>query len=117
MFASVARWPKFRQNSSQGAGEKKSRPEEFLAEFWPNFTRSGRKGAKEDPYFTVMTKTQRQRQNLIFISIDPRAERCIDVFVNSADLSPKLAELFDVLARKQFWDLATLMFADSEAQR
>jgi hypothetical protein len=44
----VARWPKFRPKSSKGAGEKISWPEEFVAEFWPNFTESGRKGAEEN---------------------------------------------------------------------
>jgi hypothetical protein len=33
--------------SSEGAGEKLSWPEEFVAEFWKNFTKSGRKGAGE----------------------------------------------------------------------
>jgi hypothetical protein len=41
-----------------------------------------------------MTNTQRQRQNLIFISIDPWAQRWVDVFVKLAELFPKLAELF-----------------------
>jgi hypothetical protein len=44
--------------------EKKIWPEELVAEFWLNFTESGRKGA-EIPYFTLRTNTQRQRQNLI----------------------------------------------------
>jgi hypothetical protein len=35
--ASVARWPKFQPKSSQEAGEKKSLPEEFLAENKLNF--------------------------------------------------------------------------------
>ncbi len=42
---SVPRWSKFRPKSTNGAGEKESWPEEFVAEFWPNFTKSGRKGA------------------------------------------------------------------------
>ncbi len=45
---SVARWPKFRPKSSKGAGKKKSWLEEFMAEFWPNFTKSGRKGAEKN---------------------------------------------------------------------
>ncbi len=44
---SVARWPKFRPKSSKGAGEKKIWPEEFMAELWPNFVKTGRKGAEE----------------------------------------------------------------------
>jgi hypothetical protein len=44
---SVARWPKFRPKSSKGAGEKKIWPEEFMAELWPNFVKSGRKVAEE----------------------------------------------------------------------
>ena len=43
----VARWPKFWPKSSKGAGEKKIWPEEFMAELWPNFVKSGRKGAEE----------------------------------------------------------------------
>jgi hypothetical protein len=52
------------------------------------------KFCKEVLYFSVMKNTQRQRQNLIFISIDPWAERCIDVFVKLAELFPNLAGLF-----------------------
>jgi hypothetical protein len=33
----------------KGAGENKGWPEDFVAEFWQNFTKSGRKGA--DEYF------------------------------------------------------------------
>ncbi len=35
---SVARWPKFWPKNSKGAGEKLSRPEEFVAKSLPNFT-------------------------------------------------------------------------------
>jgi hypothetical protein len=44
---SVARWQKFRPESSKGAAEKKSRPKEFVAEFWLILSKSGRKGAAE----------------------------------------------------------------------
>ncbi len=51
------------------AGEKKSWPEEFVAEFLPNFTKSGQKEAgeyfiKQVPYLTVLTHFQRQRKTL-----------------------------------------------------
>jgi hypothetical protein len=36
----------------KGAGENKGWPEDFVAEFWQNFTKSGRKGA--DEYFLKM---------------------------------------------------------------
>jgi hypothetical protein len=36
------------------------------------------------------------------------SELWIDIFVKLAELFPKLAELFDVLAGKQFGDLATM---------
>jgi hypothetical protein len=65
------------RNSSQKAHKglgKKRWPEEFVAEFWPNFTKSGRReGLKKvykeftPPSFKVMTNIQRQRQNLILI--------------------------------------------------
>jgi hypothetical protein len=50
--SSVARWPKFRPKISKEAGEKLSWPEEFVAEFWPNITKSGRKWAGE--YFLFL---------------------------------------------------------------
>jgi hypothetical protein len=37
----------FGQEASKGPLKKYSWPEEFVAEFWPNFTKSGRKGAEE----------------------------------------------------------------------
>jgi hypothetical protein len=54
------------QKSSKGAGGK-SWPEKSVAEFWPKFAKSGRKGAegnclKEVPYFSVMTNSQRQNK-------------------------------------------------------
>jgi hypothetical protein len=35
------------QKDQKGPEKKKSWPEEFVAEFWPNFAKSGSKGAKE----------------------------------------------------------------------
>jgi hypothetical protein len=46
---SVARWRKFRPKSSKGAGNKKSWPEEFMAEFWPNFGRILAKVVEKGP--------------------------------------------------------------------
>jgi hypothetical protein len=45
---SVARWQKFQPKSSKGAAEKKSWLKEFVAKFWLNFIKSGRKGAAEN---------------------------------------------------------------------
>jgi hypothetical protein len=45
-MTNVARWPKFRPKSSKEAGEKESWLVESVAEFWPNFVKGGRKGAK-----------------------------------------------------------------------
>jgi hypothetical protein len=44
---SVARWPKFRPKSSQGAGEKLSWTEEFMAEVWPNLLKETEKGPQK----------------------------------------------------------------------
>ncbi len=41
--ANVARWLKFQPKSSKRAGEIKSWLEEFVSEFWPNFTEKGLK--------------------------------------------------------------------------
>ncbi len=87
--ASVARWPKFRPKSSKGAEKEKIWPEELVAEFWPNFTKRGRtKFWLKIPHFTLIRNTQRQRQNLIFISIGPWVERCIDVKIKLANFFP-----------------------------
>jgi hypothetical protein len=51
------RWPKFRPISSKGAGEKKSCPEEFVAEFCQ---KGPKKFLKEFPSVTEMINTQRQ---------------------------------------------------------
>jgi hypothetical protein len=47
-FTGVARWQKFQPKSSKWAAEKKSWPKEFVAEFWLNLPKSGRKGAAEN---------------------------------------------------------------------
>jgi hypothetical protein len=53
----------------------------ILPKFYQNWQkRSQRKFSEEVPYFAVLTKTQRQRQNLTSISKDPHAECCIYVF-------------------------------------
>ncbi len=80
-----------------GRGEKVGRKN-----LWPQFDRilpkAAEKGQKKIfkrvPCFTVMTNTQRQRQNLILISIFPWAERCTDVSVKLAEHFLRLAELF-----------------------
>ncbi len=45
-LVSVPRWSKFRPKSTKGPGKKKV-GRKNLPEFWPNFTKSGRKGAGE----------------------------------------------------------------------
>jgi hypothetical protein len=58
-----------------------------------------------------MTNTQRQILNLIFISnflIDTTAESFIDIAVKLAEFFQKWPNFFDMLAGKQFWNLATL---------
>jgi hypothetical protein len=55
--------------------EKKIWPEELVAEFLAEFYRKWQKRDRNSLFYS----TQRQTQNLIFISIGPRVERCIDV--------------------------------------
>jgi hypothetical protein len=75
-----------------------------LKNSWPILPKVPEKGpkkiSKEVPYFTVMTNTQRQRQNLIYISTDPWVERCIDIYITLPEHYPKLAELFRRTGRK-----------------
>jgi hypothetical protein len=84
-----------------------------VAKFWPNFTKSGRKGPEENflKKFLISSNDKHSvpKKKVNLISIDPWTERCIDVFVKLAELFLKLAELFLCTGRKQFRDLATLL--------
>jgi hypothetical protein len=107
---SVARWPKFRPKSFKWSGKKELAGRvrgRILPEFYQNWQkRSQRKFSEEVPYFAVLTKTQRQRQNLTAISKDPHAERCIYVFCEIDRSLSQIGQTF-FLARKKFWDMAT----------
>jgi hypothetical protein len=65
----------FGQKGSKRAEEKQSWPEEFTAEFWPNCTKSGRKGARE--YFLKnflingANTLSKKKKNFNFISNCP----------------------------------------------
>jgi hypothetical protein len=88
----------FGQKAQKGPG-KKNFAGEFVADFWPNITKSGRKRTKfkfykEVLYSTEITKTQRQRHDLIFISITLGLNAALMFFVKLAELFLKLAELF-----------------------
>jgi hypothetical protein len=118
LYISVARWPKFRPKRSKGAVEKLSWPEEFMAEFWPNFGRIlpkvAEKGAEE--YFLKKyliercSHTFRGKEKLkLHFELTLRVY-CIDVFLKLADIFQYWPNFFDVLTGKQFRDLASLLY-------
>jgi hypothetical protein len=63
-----------------------------------------KKFSNEVPYFIVLTNTQRQRKIIFSFFIDPSDEFCIDVLM-------KMVKLLWCTGRKQFRDLATVVFA------
>jgi hypothetical protein len=88
------------RNSGQKAQKGRGKKVGGWKNLWPNIGRilptaaekGPRKFSKEVPYCTVMANSQRQRQNLTLILIDPSDEVGIDVSVKLAELFPKLAE-------------------------
>ncbi len=80
-------------------GQKKLWPN--FGQMWPKVTEKvWRIFSKEVPYLTAMTHFQRQRKTSISFWTDPSCVCWIDVFVQLAELFPKLAEIFLCTGRK-----------------
>ncbi len=88
----------FGQKAQKGPG-KKNFAGEFVADFWPNITKSGRKRTKfkfykEVLYSTEITKTQRQRQNLNFISLTLGLNAVLMFFCETGRTFSKIGRTF-----------------------
>jgi hypothetical protein len=83
---------------------RKSWPEEFVAKFGPNFTKSGRKRAKD--HFLKEFLIKRKKTKFHFIS---STKRGIDFIRNWLNFFQNWPNFFKSLAGQQFRDLAKLV--------